>query len=133
MYNSYLISLQKEKVRRKQSIEQMENMFGINGFEMINAFDARDFYKVAGSNGDFKWWLDEDSFEAIRVAKTFGMPLNRIIPPDFTKTDKWLHQNPGSPGCMLSHGYTWKKFLDTGGDVAFIAEDDIHFVDDVGR
>ncbi len=81
----------------------------------------------------------------MRQAETLGLDVVRVpaidgdtIPPSlFAKYEKisprYLNLSPRVLGCFLSHVKGWKMIVDRGDEWAFIAEDDCHISNSIGK
>lgn len=126
-FPTYLISLAEVKERRVSSMAQMDSVFGSGNYEVVDAFYTKTFIKC----GVDSWHMDPSHPVAKRIEREFDKPITEIIQPEKMKQWNWLYRNAGGPGCILSHGLVWSKFLASGASVAYISEDDVLFEPDV--
>ena len=74
------------------------------------------------------WSRDASSPVVQRLEHHFGLTIDKLVNETVLRqlVDPWLLEHPGGIGCMLSHLWLMKDFLEnTTDDFLFIAEDDI--------
>jgi GR25 family glycosyltransferase involved in LPS biosynthesis len=123
-YSKYLISIDTEPQKRKQSLAQLKKVFPVNEIEVISGIDARKFIQFKND----QWAINKSHQIVARAEEFFGLPIDEMVNDEKLKTaaDPWLRENPGAVGCTFSHAMAWMNFIYESNDpFALIFEHDI--------
>ncbi len=125
----YFLTLHGNSEKDIGAMYQLGKIFGENEVKTFYGFDARKciFYqpKTWCRIAD-KWDIDKNHVSVSRIETVFGKKCEDIIDESTLRKleIRWLLENPGGVGCVISHLLIMKEFLKSKSEVLAIFEHD---------